>query len=116
VHNTFTDVRNSVSKLMALNDHIMYQTASELKHRSNRAIMPGIVAIVSALIFTFVFNYFINYYITSPLIKIIRGIKAFITKKIPYNVEIDTNDELFELSSAIADLCERASVISETDK
>lgn len=104
VHRAFLDVKSSVEKLMALNDRTMYQTASNLKNRAHRAIMPGIVAILSSLIFTIIFNYFINYYVVSPIIKITEGINAVINTKTPFDVKIETKDELFHLASSIQEL------------
>ena len=82
----------------------MYQTSSELKNTTKRAIIPGIVAIISGLIFAIIFNYFINYYIINPIIKITKGVKNFKNYGSEYNVEIETNDELKELSSSIKSL------------
>jgi len=105
VHKSFLDVKNSVAKLMDLNDETMFSTASNLRNKANRAIMPAIVAILSALIFSFMFNYFVNYYFVTPIVKITSGIKEFIEKRKPYSVQIKSKDELTELSSSISTLC-----------
>ncbi|MFQ5824905.1 MAG: MCP four helix bundle domain-containing protein [bacterium] len=105
VHRSFLDVKSSVNNLMILNEQIIYQTASELQNRANRAIMPGIVAIISALVFTLVFNYFVNNYAVSPIVKITDSIKKFIDHKLPFNIDIETKDEFSDLTSAIKTLC-----------
>jgi signal transduction histidine kinase len=84
---------------------MMYQTAIELENQSNRAIMPGIVAILAALIFTFIFTYLINYYIVSPILRITDRINQFKERRLPYDVKIETNDEILHLSEAIEHLC-----------
>jgi HAMP domain-containing protein len=108
VHRAFLDAKISVEKLMTLNDETMYRTASDLKNRAHRAIMPGIVAILSALIFTVIFNYLINYYMVSPIIKITEGIQKFIKGREPFDVKVETQDELYHLVSAIQELCARS--------
>lgn len=55
VHSSFLAVKTSLNALINLNDERMYETATALKNRSKRAIVPGIVAIISALLFTFIF-------------------------------------------------------------
>ncbi len=45
VHRDFTQVKTAVEDLMTLNDSTMYKTASALKDRAHRTVMPGIVAI-----------------------------------------------------------------------
>jgi hypothetical protein len=101
LHQAFQDVKGSVEKLVTLNDQTMYQTASELKNRAHRAIMPGIVAILTALIFTVIFNFLINYYVVSPIISTTKGIQRFMeTGELP-PIQVETEDELFHLVSSI---------------
>jgi len=101
VHQAFQDAKRSVENLMALNDRTMYQTATELKNRAHRAIMPGIIAILAALIFTVLFNFLIHYYVVNPIIKMTKGIQHFMeTGELP-DVQVETQDELFDLVSSI---------------
>lgn len=105
VHPMFLSVKESVNELINLNDKIMYETALELKNRSQRSIIPGIVAIVSALVFTMIFSYLVNYYIVSPIIKITDRTNKFKEKRVPFEVDIETKDEIFHLAEAIEHLC-----------
>ena len=105
VHQKFLLVKSAVDELINLNDQIMYGTASELENRSNRAIMPGIIAVLSALVFTLIFNYLVNYYFVSPIIRITDRIKKFEERRIPFDVKIETTDEIFHLANAIDHLC-----------
>ena len=107
VHKAFIDAKLSVEKLIALNDQTMYRTASDLKNRAHRAIMPGIVAILAALIFTVIFNFLINYYVVSPIIRTTRGIHHFVeTGELPV-IQVETQDELYDLVSSIQRLVAR---------
>ena len=108
VHNEFLASKYAVEKLMDLNDQAMYSTATSLRDKAKRAIMPGIVAIVASLVFTLIFNYFINYFFVSPLLKIVRGINEYITKKSNFNVNIETHDEMMTLKNAIQNLVNRS--------
>ena len=104
VHPKFLAIKSDVETLMTLNDRVMYQTATNLKNRAHRAVMPGIVAIISALIFSFLFSYFVNYYLVAPIIRITMGIQRVLNLKEPFNVKIETNDEMGTLSKAIQEL------------
>jgi hypothetical protein len=64
VHKSFLEVKVSIQNLMNINDLAMYQTASNIKERSHRAIMPGIVAIASSFIFSILFTYLIPEFCT----------------------------------------------------
>ena len=90
---------------MDLNDRTMFSTASDLRNKAGRAIMPAVVAILSALIFSFMFNYFVNYYFVTPIVKITDGVRAFIEKRKPFSLQIKSKDELTELSASISTLC-----------
>jgi HAMP domain-containing protein len=103
-HTAFQSVKTAVDELIALNDSTMYRTASNLKNRMQRIIMPGIVAVVSALVFALVFNFFINHYFISPLISITKEVQKVLKTGYPSNIEIETNDELKDLASAVNDL------------
>ena len=105
VHPLFLSVNESVDDLINLNDQVMYQTASSLKTRSERAIMPGIIAIISALIFTFIFNYMVNYYMIGPIVRITKATNLFKEKRVPFNVKIETRDEIHDLAQSIDGLC-----------
>jgi methyl-accepting chemotaxis protein len=107
IQSRFLDVKGSVNGLMDLNDHVMFQTASELRNKANRAVMPGIVTIISALVFTLIFNYFINYYMVSPIVKITDSLKKFNDNNSPFDVHIETRDEFSDLVSEINSLCGR---------
>jgi HAMP domain-containing protein len=104
IHEAFQAAKGSVEELMMLNDKTMYQMASGLHNRANRAIMPGIVAILSSLVFVIVFNYFINYYVVKPINMLIHAVRDNVKTGAPLNIEIETKDELHDLASAIRDL------------
>jgi len=100
-HAAFQAVKTSADDLMALNETTIYQTASALRNRMHRIIMPGIIAIVSALVFALLFNYFINHYFVSPIISITKEVQKILKTGNPSNIVIETNDELKELASTV---------------
>lgn len=113
VHKSFLETKAAVNNLMSVNDKVMFRTASDLKNKANRAIMPGIVAILSALIFSALFSFFVNHYMISPIVRITKKVKSFVDQNLPFNVEIETKDELFDLASSIGTLCSLAKASRE---
>jgi methyl-accepting chemotaxis protein len=110
VHREFNEAKEAVQELMALNDKVMYQTASNLKNRARRAIMPGIVALSSALVFSLVFNFFVNLYIVNPILQLIQSIKNFLRSGQPVKLDIETKDELRDLADSIVNLSRLARI------
>lgn len=105
IHISFLQVKSWVNKLMSLNNQNMYQTALIIRSRTNRIMMPGIIAMLAAVLFTLIFNFLINYYVVKPIVDMTRGTRNFIDKKEPYEVEMESNDEIAELNNAIATIC-----------
>jgi len=103
LHQAFLKSKVAVNRLMTLNDKTMYQTASALQNRAGRAIMPGIVAIVSALVFTIIFNFFINLYVILPIKRFTVGIQNYIKSGDQAGFRVDSSDELSDLAKAICD-------------
>lgn len=108
VHRAFLQTKAAVNKLMHINSNTMYQTATRVKERANRAIMPGIVAMIAAVVFALLFNFFVNHYIVTPIIRINRSLDAFLKEQKPIDLEIESNDELKELGNLILTLSARA--------
>ncbi|OGJ90682.1 MAG: hypothetical protein A2350_18350 [Candidatus Raymondbacteria bacterium RifOxyB12_full_50_8] len=104
IHPTFVRTKTHVIRLLEMNSGAMYRTASELRNKAHRAVMPGVIAIAAALIFIFTFNYFIHYYIANPIIKMTRQIDAYRTKGILPDIRVETRDEIGDLASAIRSL------------
>jgi methyl-accepting chemotaxis protein len=104
VHRDFALAKTAVEDLMTLNDNAMYQTATALKERAHRAVMPGIVAILTALVFAFIFNFFVNLYVVNPIISMIKSINRFLQSNEQIKLTIDTGDELQDLAASISNL------------
>ena len=105
IHKSFLDVKSSVNNLMSLNDQTMFKTASNLQNKANRAIMPGVVAIISAIVFTILFNFFVNHYFVNPIIQITHGIRKYLDSNISFQLEFASNDEISDLAKSINELC-----------
>lgn len=107
VHRAFLAVKSAVNDLMTLNDEAMFATSSALRNQANRAIMPGIVAILAALAFSAMFSYFVNLYMVRPIVRITEGIKRSVRGRTKFDVQVDTTDELADLAESIRTLAGR---------
>lgn len=114
-HRAFLAVKASVHGLINANSEAMYGTATRLRRGADRAVMPGIVAMVAALVFSLMFSYFVNLTLVNPIVRITRGITRFVKQQEPYDVRLDGNDELSELATSIGTLATQVRV-AETRK
>jgi hypothetical protein len=107
IHPVFLNLKNNIQTLMSLNDHAMYSTSLQLQGRIQRSVTPGIVAIIASIIFSIMWLYFLNKFFIAPIIHINRGIKSNMQYGKPYNVQVNTNDELEELNKSIDSILEK---------
>ncbi len=107
VHDHFLQVKFEVEKLMNLNQESMYKEASSLKQQSHRALMPGIIAIVSALVFLILFNFFIRRIFVRPIQKITESVKNFHQSSEGLKSDITYHDEFEVLENEIQQLIQR---------
>lgn len=108
VHSAFLDVKNAVEELKRLNEASLYDTASEVKSRAGRAVVPGTVATISALVFSVLFTYLVNRYVVLPIVRITRAAEDCARYRRPFQVEVETRDEIEELAAAVSKACNPA--------
>ncbi|MBU0559181.1 MAG: hypothetical protein KJ799_05110 [Bacteroidetes bacterium] len=105
LHKKFLEVTSSLDNLSLLNETAMYSTAVSIKDKATRAIVPGIVAIISALLFVLMFNYFINFFVVNPIKEFNLHLKRFINTRQQFDYLSPGKDELSELSESIRIVC-----------
>ena len=88
----------------------LYQANDRLKEQTRRTLMPAVVAMLAAVVFLLIFNFFIDYFLLRPIQLITRGVRDLLEKRRPFQVAIQTEDELGELASTIATLCSQTSL------
>lgn len=106
-HPAFIAVKESVYRLMMVNNLELYTRAVKLRNQANRAAMPGIVTIIVALLFSLMFAYFVNFYIARPIVRLTRAIRRFVNSGEPIDVTVRTKDEIADLISAVKYLSSR---------
>ena len=104
IFNRNSEIKGDIEALINLNQKSMYSEAKYIRERKRRAILPGIIAIISAIAFSLLFTFFINRYTIRPLKKIIKKINLFSNNENSFDVGIKTNDELKELEKSIQNL------------
>jgi methyl-accepting chemotaxis protein len=94
----------AIDNLMAVNQKAIYQNVKQMKTGANRAMMPGLIAILVGIVFVFLFNYFVNIFFVSPIVRISQGVENYVKHSIPFRVKVDTKDELERLKNSVEKL------------
>ena len=108
VNQPYIALTQKIETLREMNSQSIYKATSSLNNRAKRALMPGIVAIISAIVFSLIFNYFINYYLIVPILKISKGVNEYSAYGAPFKINIDTNDEILELKNSVENLVNKS--------
>ena len=107
-YQTFIEVKKEINALLAINQQSMYNKASLLEEKARRVLMPGILAIITALVFFVIFNFFVTRFFVSPLKNLIIAVKNYCsTGKKEFSADIDSDDEIKELETEISNLIAR---------
>jgi methyl-accepting chemotaxis protein len=104
VHPRYIEVTHHVKQLMTINQSALYSTAAYLEASAQRVVMPGLIVILTSIIFTLVFIYLVNHFFVSPIIKLTKGINDFVKFQKPFDVPLETKDELSSLKESIVNL------------
>ena len=101
VEPSFNIVQQRIKKIIEINQAKLISTAQEIKDRTRRAIIPGVVAIIAAIVFTLLFNYFVHQYMIKPIITLKKQVDDFISKGAPLTFRPVTDDEIASLTESI---------------
>ena len=105
-HKNYDKVLSLLDELFLINKKAIENNSLLVNDNYYRMIMPAIIAILTCIILIFLLNYFIYIYFISPMLKIMRGVNAFTETRVPYNIEIDTGDEIATLNNEVKKLTE----------
>ena len=93
-----------VKNLITINQQGLFNSAAFLEASAQRALMPGLIVIITSLIFTFVFTYLLHHYFVSPVIRLTKGINDYVKFRKPFDVPLESKDELHSLKESIVSL------------
>ncbi len=90
-----------IEKAMEYSQKQLHAESKQLLENSHRALMPGIVAIISAILMSMLMYFFISRFFAKPIEKILEGVKKYNDTGKSFSVAVNTNDELNELAKEI---------------
>jgi len=109
VHAHYFNAIRDLDALTDLNERNMYNEARQIKGNSKRAIIPGLVAIVSAVVYLLMLNFLITKSVISPINRIIEAVKNYNFGSKSFTAKINSNDEIKELEQSIRKMTDKVS-------
>jgi len=80
---------------------------SSLESNIYKTITPSIMTLIVAILIVVMFFFFLDIYYIKPLLKINRSLGLYLKSKVPYEVKIENQSELSDLSDNIVKLIEQ---------
>lgn len=100
----------TVKNFMRSTQQNVVEETAKMKNNAYRAIMQGIVALATAIVIIIVFFLLIDMYYIKPVVQITKGLKNYLTMRVPFNVQVAGKDEVFMLKEYIEQLLLRLKV------
>lgn len=104
---SYSDLTTSIKNFIVSSQRILDAQVLQLKDDANRAIMPGIIALSVAILIILMFFYFIDTYYLTPILRINRGLQNSLRSRIPFDVNMEGRDEVYQLRENIKALTEQ---------
>lgn len=112
----YEELRYYIISLSHISQNALYENTQNLSDSFYRGIMPGVVAIFAGLLLIILFNFFVNFYFIEPIVKIIDGIKKYISYKKNYTVTVQSDDELGDLNECVREIIETNKLLTANKK
>lgn len=101
---SYNDLTAAVKAYMTTSQYSLETRAIQLESNAYRAIMPAIITLVVAIAIILVFMFLIELYYTRPILKIQKSLGNYLKHNIPYNVTVESKDEIARLNEDIETL------------
>lgn len=101
VHTHYFQAIRDLDELTRLTELRIYNEARQIKENSKRAIIPGLVAIVSAVVYLLMLNFLITKAVISPIERIDNAVRSYSFGSKSFSAKINSNDEIKKLEQSI---------------
>ncbi len=101
------NVEKNIKALQLFYVNKMETLKSKIGESESKSITPGLVAMSAAILFALLFSFFVNHYVVTPIVTIRKKIDDFTERGIPYEYQLESEDEIAELSESIRILSTR---------
>ncbi len=101
---SYHNLTHAIKEFMVRGQEQTIEHTQRLENSAYRASMVGIIALCAGILLALVFYFMMNTYFVSPVLKMDASLKRYLGARLPYEVHIDTDDEIATLNSNITAL------------
>ena len=100
-YSIFTD---SIKTHMSEVQNSLIAQTNALEEKAYNASTPNILTIAVLGVIIGMFLFFVDIYFIKPIININKGLQGYLSNKIPFNVKVESNDEIQSLRDSVEKL------------
>lgn len=100
----YLEFRAYMLNLTQVCQDVLVKNSATLQEGFYRSLMPGLISVGFGFVMVLLLNYYLNYLVINPVLRITKGVKAFRQFGRPFNVKVDSDDEISDLCSSVEDI------------
>lgn len=102
----YQNIKEVIEQAIEFSEQKLHNEAKQLANKYHQSLMPGIIAIISAIILSFLMYFFTTRFFSKPIEDILEGVKDYNQTGKRISMEVNSNDEIRELLNEIKKLTE----------
>lgn len=99
-------IDEAVKRYMASPQSSIAHRTAMVEDNAYRTITPSIITLLVAILVVLMFHFFIDIYHIKPVLRINKSLEQYIASRVPFNPQVEGNNELSALKSNIEKLIE----------
>lgn len=105
---TYHNLTGAIKDFMVANENHIVDFATEIERNAYRSSMVGLISLAGGVMLIVLFYFMLNNFFIRPIEKIVRSLKGFVERGMPFKAEVTTKDEIRELKELIEALIEKS--------
>lgn len=104
----YYELDESVRNFLTSPSTFLSTRTEQLEKNVYRTITPSIITLLVAILIVLMFYFFVDLYYIRPLQKVNKGLKKYLTARIPFDDSFESNDDVETLKEMVVELIEQS--------
>lgn len=105
---TYHNLTGAIKDFMVANENHIVDFATQIERNAYRSSMVGIISLAGGVLLIVIFYFMLNNFFISPILRIVRSLKGYVERGVPFKADISTHDEMLILRDLINSLIEKS--------
>lgn len=105
---TYHNLTGAIKEFMVANENHIVDFATQIERNAYRSSMVGIISLAGGVLLIVIFYFMLNNFFIRPTLQIVRSLKSYVERGVPFKTDISTHDEMLTLRDLIVSLIEKS--------